>query len=275
MPAFSPEHQMFMVSENDGRFSWLTHPLSSRIWIWLIVTGILYTVSMMLGWFFLPLAAMLWLLPGLADLTVNLLSLKEMMRSPYSYHSAPLVMVFAIASAQGAVVMMRRRKAIKCHDLMIACAIMTMALHYVFAALPYRVDNFWGFTTPQLLPADGDAQAMHDIRAMVPISDVVAAQDNIIAHFGNWPEIYRFPNVTDRASWLLLRLSMPLSLPCTKYIETLSTVLRDPGWSVAYWKSSWLVLHRGGKDAINNRETVISAVTAMRSSCRSKESTSD
>lgn len=250
MPSLSPLEEHFMLASSEGRFSWLQDPFSYPLQlIRSSGDGLMYVMMLAMGMLLLPLFSVLWLLPGIADLAANVVSMKAMMRSPYMYHGAALIVVFCVAAAVTMRRMLTKNSRLFPRDLIIVVAVLTASLQYYFSALPLRENNFWGFSGTQITLSDTDAKAMADIRSMVPRSDAVAAQSNVAAHFGDWPEIYAFPDMyrQDKVSWIILRLAyIPRAITaCEQYINEVEALLSDRAWNVAYWQNPWLLLHRG------------------------------
>lgn len=277
LPLLSPGGSHFMLDEGQ-RYAWLADPL--EYWqklIFLAIDGVIYLVLIGMSGFLVPYLAWPWLLPGMADLSVNLASFWPMMRSPYSYHSAALAVVFMIAAAQGITKMIARNPRLVPRDAIIALVAITLGLCYEFAVLPC-CHNVWEFDKLALRLPPEDKAALKEIQAMIPSRDPIAVQNNVGPHLAARDEIHHFPDHAEAASWVVLRLDFPYrqnkdvfgspySVPCKDYMQGVRHYLNRPHWSIAYWNSPWLVLRQGGKDVVAGRTTIGKAAGAVEIAC--------
>ena len=91
-----------------------------------------------------PLAAPLFLLPGLADLAANILSANPMMGGMFSYHSADLIPILTIAAVYGVERISRWIKKFSAKELVGFVFITSSILGYYFAPLPLPgAKNVW------------------------------------------------------------------------------------------------------------------------------------
>ena len=80
----------------------LFHPIHVVKTVMLKMDGAIYLLGLLIPFLLFPLAAPEYLLPGLADLMVNMLSANPWQRSPFAYHSTCLVPVLLVAAIYGA-----------------------------------------------------------------------------------------------------------------------------------------------------------------------------
>ena len=284
LPALSSAGVYFMIEEGQ-RYAWLANPLAHlQELTFLIIDGVIYLALIGISGFLVPYLAWPWLLPGMADLSVNLASFWPMMRSPYSYHSAALAVVFMIAAAQGITKMIARNPRLVPRDAIIALTAITLGLCYEFAVLPC-CHNVWEFDKIMLRLPSEDRTAIKEINALIPSQDPIAVQNNIGPHFAARDEIYHFPDRAQAASWVVLRLDFPYrkstdvfgspySVSCKDYIQGVRRYLNHPAWGVAYWNSPWLVLRRDSKDITTSRKAIEKAADAVQAACIATETDS-
>jgi len=285
MPALSPTGKHLMLEEGFGhltRYSWLGDSLKEIFQMLLLnpiyviktvmfeMGGGSYMLVLLLPFLGFPLAAPLFLLPGLADLAANILSANPMMKSMFSYHSADLIPILTIAAVYGVERISRWTKKFSVKELVGFVFITSTILGYYFAPLPIPgTRNFWKPVRFLNLPDP----IIQTIRSEVGDKASVSAQANIGAHFSQRKEIYRFPNKVRDVDAIVLRLESPtnninnfpdqlkshrkysismldnhLQMDRTEYIDTIESLLSGSEYGILYWNDPWLVFKRGVAD---------------------------
>ena len=284
MPALSPtgEHVMIKDVGQLGRYGWLGNSLKEIFQMLLLnpiyviktvmfeMGGGSYMLVLLLPFLGFPLAAPLFLLPGLADLAANILSANPMMKSMFSYHSADLIPILTIAAVYGSERISRWSKKFSVKELAGFAVITSFILGYYFAPLPIPgARNFWKPVRFLNLPDP----IIQTIRSEVGDKASVSAQANIGAHFSQRKEIYCFPNKVRDVDAIVLRLESPtnninnfpdqlkshrkysismldnhLQMDRTEYIDTIESLLSGSEYGILYWNDPWLVFKRGVAD---------------------------
>ena len=281
MPALSPtgEHAMLKGIGQKGRYAWLgsstkealqmifTRPFYILRNVILELGGAFYLVLILLSFLGLPIAAPEFLLPGLADLTTNMLSAVSMPRSPFAYHSVSLVPVLTVAAIYGTERISRWTKKISQKELASFVFISSLILCYCLAPLPLPgAKNPWKPLHFLNLPDS----TVSTIRSIVGKEASMSAQANIGSHFSQRREIYRFPNKVGEVDAIVLRLESPttninnlperlkkrrmfmlpmldshLQMDRTKYISSIEQLLADKEYKILLWNDPWLVMGKG------------------------------
>jgi len=282
MPALSPTGQHLMLEEGFGhltRYSWLGDSLEEIFQMLLLnpiyviktvmfeMGGGGYLLVLLIPFLGFPLAAPLFLLPGLADLAANILSANPMMGGMFSYHSADLIPILTIAAVYGVERISRWTKKFSVKELVGFVFITSSILGYYFAPLPLPgAKNVWApnhfFNLPDPI--------IKTIRSKVGDKASISAQANIGAHFSQRKEIYCFPDKVGEADAIILRLESPttninnipekmkserkyfattldahLQMDRTEYISSIERLLFSNEYGILYWNDPWLVFKRG------------------------------
>ena len=260
----------------QSRFLWLADPFGQggRFYILLAFGAVFYLGLLMLPFWFLPLYALAWLLPGASDLAVNILSSDNMMHSIYSYHSAVLVPVLSVAAMRAAGLLTARNPRLKMIELAALTAINSFALGYANAPAPLPGSaNLWETQLASL--AHPHRAHIEAIGALVPPDAALSAQDNVGSFFTQRARVYDFPGGIDDADAVILHVRWPLAysqslfgapfnLTGRAYSEAVSGLLHDPRWRITYWQDGWLVLQKN-KPAIKvNKKEIEKALATLR-----------
>jgi len=282
MPALSPTGKHLMLEEGFGhltRYSWLGDSLKEIFQMLLLnpiyviktvmfgMGGASYLLVLLIPFLGFPLAAPLFLLPGLADLAANILSANPMMGGLFSYHSADLIPILTIAAVYGVRRITRWTKRFSAKELVGFVFITSTILGYFFAPLPMPgAKNVWAPNHFLNLPDP----IIQTIRYEVGDKASISAQANIGAHFSQRKEIYSFPNKVGEADAIILRLESPttninnisekmksdrkyfattldahLQMDRTEYISTIERLLFNNEYGILYWNDPWLAFKRG------------------------------
>jgi uncharacterized membrane protein len=254
-------------SMHVARYSWLAQPSLWRPALREIVPqGMEYVLFFLAA----PLAGLsllspFALLPGVADLGANLLSLNPMPRSIHAYHSMTLVPVFLIAAVRTSVRWLRP-------GLWAAVALaVTVPFSYIFfpAPLPGAV-NVWKMGG---VAWHRDAE-IDDIARMVPSSMSASVQSGVGAFFSRRTRVYIFPALSDQVDAVILHLEYPygdrhyspFAIPYRAdgqlgtddedrpVLPAVERLLADSRYGVVYWRRHWLVAIRGATDRVDRRQ---------------------
>ena len=281
MPVLSPTGKHVMVSEDLGqmsRYSWLgksvkeiiiallSHPISVTKTILFDFRGANYLFLLLIFFIGFPLAALEFLLPGIADFSANLLSANPMPRSIFAYHSISLIPVLTVAAIYGTRRLARLLKKFTQKELSGLVFIGCFVGGYCLAPLPLPgARNYWAPIHFINLPN----KTVDMIRPLIGEKDSVSAQSNVGAHFSQRKEIYRYPNKVGKVDTIVLRLESPtkninnltnnssknrknlvamldahLQMDRTDYINSIEQLLSDNKYGVLFWKDPWLVLSK-------------------------------
>lgn len=274
MPSLSPTGELLMISTEEvqlNRYGWLgnsagevslriiTHPIDIIGTILVSMQGGTYLIALALPFMLFSFIEFWILLPGLADLAVNLLSANPMPRSVYAYHSATLVPIFMVSAMYG----LHRCSKYFRKDLIlgmtVSCLIVSVLTGYSlssFYALPGVIESW---APRNAVP--NDDPVLLEVKKLVGIHSV-SVQANLGAHFSQRMEIYPFPGKIGQAEMIILNLESPTSLNQGHdpgavgtlahhlmmdpqfYLETIGELLIDKRYGVALWKTPWLVLQK-------------------------------
>jgi hypothetical protein len=229
--------------------------------------GTIYIVFILITFFGFPLAAPEFLLPGLADLTTNMLSEVSMPRSPFAYHSASLVPVLVVAAIYGIKRISYWSKKFSPKELTNLALIASFILCYILAPLPLPgARNYWKPSHFLNLPDP----IVYTIRSAIGSKVSVSAQSNIGSHFSQRREIYCYPNKVGEVDAIILRLESPttninnipdrlkknrryllymldshLKMDRTEYIVSIKSLMSNSSYGILLWNDPWLVMKRG------------------------------
>lgn len=184
----------------------LTDPFSGIKALMIDFEGIKYIFFLFAFFCGFPLLAPEFLLPGLADLTANMLSANPMPRSAFAYHSVSLIPVLTTAAVYGVKRLSLRQTKYTLTELAGLAAIVSFVCAYFLAPLPLPgARNFWA---PTCFPSSPDPR-VQAIRSLVGDDASVSAQANVGSHFSQRHEIYCYPNMVGGVDAIILRLESP------------------------------------------------------------------
>lgn len=294
MPALSPTGQHLMLGSELGqlsRYGWLGHSVPEVAWMLLTkpfevtkivafdLGGAAYLASLLLPLLGLPLAAPIFLLPGVADLAANLFSANPMPKSTFSYHSAILAAVFTVAAIYGSQRLSRWTRKFSMTEWagLALTGCFTAGYSLAPAHLPLSV-NFW--QPVRFLPWPDPAPGK--IGAIIGNSATVSAQANVGAHFSQRREIYIYPNHVGKVDAILLRLESPtaklspsnpsiistlafhLQMNPADYLNSVDCLLSGNEYGVLFWDSPWLVMSQNANTHPALREEIKSKINVLR-----------
>lgn len=270
MPSLSPTGKHVMLSKGLGqlsRYGWLGHsikevfqtllfyPIHVVKTVLLKMNGANYLLELLIPFLLFPLAAPGFLLPGLADLMVNMLSANPWQRTPFAYHSACLVPVLLVAGIYGTKKIYLYVKKISLTQLAGFVVVACFISGYYFAPLPlpgardvWAPINFLNWPDPTL----------PKIRYAIDSLSSVSAQHNVGAHFSQRREIYCYPNNVGKVQVIILRLEIPttssealhqhLGMELPDYLTSIERLLSGKEYGVLLWNDPWLLFERGLAD---------------------------
>jgi len=250
-----------------NRFGWLHNPFANDSPIRTVVeNGFGYIIAMMIAFCFMPLTAPIWWLPGLADITANILSTGDIMRSVYSYHSAALQPVFIIASI---IAIATYFKSENMHRLVfLAMTLASLAMSYKFV-----VDaNNWERSSPRLTLSQDDQHALQSINRIIPENAAVSGQFNVLPHVKMREQLYLFPNIAN-ADYIVLHTAflfhkpeevfdLPYGMPPKDYFNTVKIIFADQQWHVLFYENNWVVFAKLSPEDADARSQAIQALSA-------------
>jgi uncharacterized membrane protein len=276
MPALSATGHPFMLAD---RYSWLGHSMGEIIGrlftdpfsiikvVMIDYKGIIYILFLLAFFCGFPLLAPAFLLPGLADLTANMLSAVSMPRSPFAYHSVTLIPILTTAAIYGVKRLSLWQSRYTLTQLTGLAVIASLLGGYMYAPLPLPgAYNYWAPAHFLNLPDP----RIQTIRSLVGKNASVSVQANVGSHFSQRHEIYRYPNMVGQVDAIILRLESPtkninnlpvelmknrrynlqmldshLQMDRTEYIASIRSLLSDNKYGVLLWDDPWLVLAQG------------------------------
>ena len=220
----------------------------------------------------LPLGAFMWLLPAMADVAANSLSLQMMMRLPFSYHSIAVMPVLVIALCQAFKYFPAKKKS---NDIMLAVVVASTCFSYMQLALPFsEMGNVWELSAPQFDYSPADRKAIDDINALIGPDASVSAQVNILPHLKPRFDMSPYPLATGNADTIIVQLAFPFkralsvmripySVSGSTYFSNVESLLHNPNWSVVYYSNSWLVLQKNAADNPANRTAALQGLASL------------
>ena len=260
MPHYDLSHSLIWANAQStntlNRFSWLSDPFGQIERLESIaISGIFYIISMLMGLWFLPLGAPMWLLPGAADFAVNALSTNPMMRSPFSYHSIALQPVILIAGVMCIAKRFSIKDKLKPGDVLIAVAILSLTVSYLYTTQT----NIWELSSPRITLLPEDDEAIGDINQLIPQNAMVAGQQNTVPQISPRKGMSLFPDHLENASYIVLYAQFPFrhsidvfaapyGVDGDYYFDAVRKLFADRQWGIIYYENSWLVLQKGAKD---------------------------
>lgn len=269
MPQINPTGAAAMMSANShiNHFGWLLSPLENfSLLTSKLVDAITYFTLLMSLFVWQPVFSFMWLLPALADFTINTASSNNMLLHPSAYHSAAIIPVLLIAYTKTIAGLYNDNSRIRRGTIILATAIMVMVFFYRLSSLPYLPNNIWEFSTHKFSLSASDAAATDRIQQIIGDASI-SAQSNILPHIKVRSEMYLFPNNLDKADYVLLKLSIPFylrsnvfSIPYYNeytdiYFSSLYRMLDDKNFSIVFYEDNWLLFKRGAqaKNSLTNK----------------------
>ncbi len=255
MPLLNPHGaHLMMQTVSDvklNRYQWLSHPFSADIlWQDFLVNQAVYVVVLLVPLLLLPLHAGMWLLPGIADAAANVLSLNPIMRTPYAYHNAALIVVLIVAFG----ITLAKRNTIQQRKTLTLVIIGQAVLVIAFSVVPWLSPrNPWEFGAVQLGYTTEDQEAVNEINGIVRRSGILV-QNNVGGHFATQLNVFQFPDAGLCEHYIILRPQSPFSehfglldLPYSVSRETFELAVTDArthGYTAIYDQHGWQVLAR-------------------------------
>lgn len=293
MPAFSPTGQHLMMSKDLGqlsRYVWLGHSLEEIVVNILVnpldilrktfidMGGLSYLVLLLLPFLCLPLVGCEFLLPGFADLLVNLLSAVPLPRSYSAYHSVTLIPVLIAAGIYGS---HRAGRLLK----IAAPDRISFVILFVTLAISWRVFPFFSLPGSLVFWEPKRIFAVHDpnyavIRKLVTPEMSISIQSNLGAHFTHRREVYTYPNKVGEVDAIVLRLNSPTSVVGDRnprrvatlahhlqmdprdYLYSIRDLLSRDEYPRLIWKDPWLILLKG-ESSKRDRSSVMKKTTEL------------
>lgn len=274
MPALSPSGSHVMMSQEMGhlsRYGWLGqslsevmktlffHPLDALRSVFLEMGGGVYLVLLFLPLLFTPVVGAEFLLPGAADLAVNLLSANPMPRSVFAYHSISLAPLLVIAGMQGALRMARWGR-YGVVGLGGGVLWVSLFISYLVAPLSFAgAANIWKPKEYRLWPEP----AIAEIRKHLPAEVSVSAQANVAPHVSQRFNLKAFPRGVGEADCVVLHLAAPtervdgddpgevgslahhLQMPPAGYLAAVQSLVESGSYGISFWDEPWLVMCKG------------------------------
>ena len=275
IPHFNPAGVATMMNAASGedRFSWITGMDGIQSHFASIASdGFWYGLKLLLPFLLLPLGAFMWLLPAMADVAANSLSLQMMMRLPFSYHSIAVMPVLVIALCQAFKYFPAKKKS---NDIMLAVVVASTCFSYMQLALPFsEMGNVWELSAPQFDYSPADRKAIDDINALIGPDASVSAQVNILPHLKPRFDMSPYPLATGNADTIIVQLAFPFkralsvmgipySVSGSTYFSNVESLLHNPNWSVVYYSNRWLVLQKNAADNPANRTAALQGLASL------------
>jgi len=228
-----------------------------------VIPGIAYLFALFFSVAFLPLLALIHLLPAAADIGAALLSTNPMPRSLLSYHSAAIIPVLIITAGIGIIFLEQRLKQkilpLLLFTVMALCGMMLYMPPGSIAIDAYDLLN----PTTKI-----HSQTIQHIRSLVGDAPV-CAQTNIAFTLSERVEIYPFPAHLERCDFIVLYLQHPYSdvnrnpfntlyseTPHSHYQRIYTLLKTAPEWKILFWQDNWLVLGKKGTELPVRQEII-------------------
>ena len=284
MPYFSPTNAHIMFSDDLGRlsrYSWLgksltdvlqtliMHPVFIAKTVLAEMGGVKYLGLLLVFFLGFPLAAPAFIIPGIPDLMVNMLSDNPLPRSIFAYHNATLIPILAVASMHGVKKILRCSKIINrfsAYQLSFFILLANLAGGYFLAPLP--LPGARNIMAPIHFINRPDPY-VKKIRSLIGDDASVSAQSNIGVHFSQRKEIYLYPNKIGEADFIILRLQSPtkninniptglikerkhlaysldghLQMDRISYLASVEYLMASSKYNVMLWHDPWLVFEK-------------------------------
>jgi len=269
IPHLSPMGMPTMLAESTTslsahRYSWLTTREGIESHLPALETEwLLYALKLFLPFIFMPLAAFMWLLPAIADVSANALSTEGMMRITHSYHTIAVIPVIIIACCQTIKKYVRKKK-IK--DAMLEIVVASLCFSCLYLNLPtYEMGrNLWELTSPRFDYTPENRDSIDAINRLIPEDASVSAQANILPQLKPRFSMVPYPLVQN-ASFVVLNFSLPFTYALSvlgvpfgtasdNYFSHTENLMHDPQWGVIYYSNRWLVMQKNTPDKANARQ---------------------
>lgn len=262
-------HPLMDPLSDFDRFGWIFAPSQwAEIVPVILKQDLKYVTLLFASLGFLPVGGICWLLAGISDLGVNMLSLADnMARTPLSYYSVALMPVLAVAASDGYLRMQKITLSKAPYAVPVALAAL-LYLYYSILPLPLANDSLEMPGEPQMALTDDDAAAIAHIRALLPRDANIAASDPVGAFFTAHDKLYIFPNPAtppEKFDYVVLRLDIAcVKHPCIiapygalPLLAETKKLLTNPSWKIVLWQKPWLVLSQTGNEMNGARKEVI------------------
>jgi len=285
MPMLSPIGKPVMLGEglvHLSRYGWLggslyeiMHTLLTRpVFVWKTVFemgGPGYWLLLFTPYgVVLPILGFPYLLPGLADLAANTLSLNPMPRSIWSYHSVGLVPILTAAAIVGTERLSRFQQRFSVKEISGIILMVTLVLGYLFLPLPLKMSyDIWA----PVRRFSWSDQQLENVRAFLAGEVSLSVQGNIGSHFSHRREIFLYPKKVGETEGIVLRMASPttndgkyenhnrnypkewdfywldshLQMDRAGYLASITCLLEKEEYGVAYWDDPWLVFLKGAE----------------------------
>lgn len=278
MPAFSPTGKHLMFAKDLGqlsRYSWLgnsleeilitlvTNPIKVFNQVFITMNGWSYLALLLLPVFFLSVFGLMYLIPGMADLMANILSMNPMPRSVFAYHSVTLIPIFVIAAIYGYKKLNQRFNYTITNKVLIVCMLITILFSWkYFPFFPIVGGN--GFWNPKRLTIHND-ENYKTIQELIPEEMSISVQANLGAHFTNRERIFTYPAKVNEVDAVVLYLDSPtknlnnhdphrvgslahhLQMNPINYLNSIEDLLKDATFEKIVWLDPWLIFTKGEK----------------------------
>jgi uncharacterized membrane protein len=274
MPMLNPSGELLMMSTGKGqlsRYGWLgstagevflrilNDPIDIIRTILVTMGGWVYLLGLALPFLCFSLFEFWLLLPGLADLAVNLLSANSMPRSIYAYHSATLVPVFMVSAMYGLHRFSKISRTGLILGITVSCLFVSVFMGYFLSSF-YPLPGIRHSWAPQKVVPYNDPVLL-EVKELAGTHSA-SVQANLGAHFSQRMEVYRFPSKIGEADMIILNLDSPttlkqgydpgmigtlahhLQMDPQLYLETVGELLINKRYGVVLWKTPWLVLEK-------------------------------
>jgi len=276
MPYFSPIDTPLMLGEQLGslsRYSWLgtsltevLHTLVTQpVFVWERIVemgGLAYWGLLVTPYLFIfPFLGLPFLLPGLADLAANSLSMNPMPKGIWAYHSAGLIPLFTVAAIFGVERMSRWQRNISAPRL--AGLILTVSLVAGYVSLPLPIMGAANFWAPNKILNWPDSGAQ-TVRSAVGSNASLSVQGNVGAHFSQRQSLYLYPDKVGEVDAIILHLASPttnidnfpehlasinwldghLRMDRREYLASIECLLANGEYGILLWDNPWLVLSK-------------------------------
>jgi hypothetical protein len=245
----------FITHGEFDRYSWLMHPFTDREKTTLILARCaLYALFLLCSVAGLPLfGATVWLLPALGDFFVNGLATNAMPTHPRAYHSAPMMPCLIVAA-------MIAQQRMKTRHMLLAAALLNLLL---WLQNSNHVQHLFQVREPFRMQMD---EEVPQIQAMIPADASLSAQNNINAYFARRTHLYRFPERSEGADYIVLHLSYPYRDTYTQffgspfaikdYIVKVDALLSSSAYGVIYHANRYALLQKHAPDALDRNALI-------------------
>ncbi len=233
------------------------------------VSGIYYLFGLFLTVCFLPLLAPMYLLPAASDLVAALLSLNQLPRLFYAYHSAPLIPILVTAAVIG---MRHNRMNWPLEKIPLAVFVTFVLVNTSFYLWEDKLRGMHiyelGLHQPRI-----ETVLAREAQSIVGQGSV-SVQPNISHLFSGRQTLYPFPVRWADSDFIVLHLYHPYGwIEKSPFIYMKSTVKHytmvydilneHPEYGIRYWQDNWLVLEKNAPDIAPVRKDVIEHVLTI------------